>query len=38
VIGPQTGSITTSIEVIAPDTSAIAVIDPDDDEDWRLKV
>ena len=38
VIGPQTGSITTSIDVIAPDTSAIAVVDPDDDEDWRLKV
>jgi hypothetical protein len=38
VIGPQTGSITTSIDVIAPDTSSIAVIDPDDEDDWRLKV
>jgi hypothetical protein len=38
VIGPQTGSITTAIDVIAPDTSSIAVVDPDDDEDWRLKV
>lgn len=38
VIGPETGSITTAIDVIAPDTSAIAVVDPDDDEDWRLKV
>jgi hypothetical protein len=38
VIGPQTGSITTSIDVIAPDTSAIPVVDPDDETDWRLKV
>ncbi len=38
VIGPETGSITTAIDVIAPDTSSIAVVDPDDDEDWRLKV
>jgi hypothetical protein len=38
VIGPQTGSITTSIDVIAPDTSAIPVVDPDDENDWRLKV
>lgn len=38
VIGPQTGSITTSIDVIAPDTSSIAVVDPDDETDWRLNV
>ncbi len=38
VIGPETGSITTSIDVVAPDTSSIAVVDPDDDQDWRLKV
>lgn len=37
VINPPTGS-TTAIDVIAPDTSAIAVVDPDDEEDWRLKV
>ncbi|MGW4930164.1 DUF4032 domain-containing protein [Agromyces sp. NPDC004153] len=37
VIGPPTGS-TTAIDVVAPDTSAIAVVDPDDEEDWRLKV
>jgi hypothetical protein len=24
--------------VIAPDTSAIPVVDPDDENDWRLKV
>ena len=38
VIGPQTGSITTSIDVIAPDTSSIPLVDPDDENDWRLKV
>ncbi|MDQ0893070.1 DUF4032 domain-containing protein [Agromyces ramosus] len=38
VIGPQTGSITTSIDVIAPDTSSVAVVDPDDETDWRLNV
>jgi uncharacterized protein DUF4032 len=37
VIGPPTGS-TTTLDVVAPDTSAIAVVDPDDEEDWRLKV
>ncbi|KRE21219.1 DUF4032 domain-containing protein [Agromyces sp. Soil535] len=37
VIGPPTGS-TTTIDVIPPDTSAIAVVDPDDEQDWRLKV
>ncbi|MEV1131569.1 DUF4032 domain-containing protein [Agromyces sp. NPDC049794] len=38
MIVPSTGSITTAIDVVAPETSAIAVIDPDDEEDWRLKV
>ncbi|WP_448005620.1 DUF4032 domain-containing protein [Agromyces bauzanensis] len=38
VIGPQTGAITTAIDVVAPETSAIAVVDPDDENDWRLKV
>jgi Domain of unknown function (DUF4032) len=37
VIGPATGS-TTTIDVIAPETAAIAVVDPDDEQDWRLKV
>ncbi len=37
VIGPPTGS-TSTLDVIAPETSAIAVVDPDDEEDWRLKV
>ncbi|MFD4420629.1 DUF4032 domain-containing protein [Agromyces sp. NPDC058484] len=38
VIGPPTGSITTSIDVVPPDTSSIAAVDPDDENDWRLKV
>ena len=38
MIGPPTGSITTAIDVVAPDTSSIAVVDPDDETDWRLKV
>jgi len=37
VIGPPTGS-TATLDVVAPETSAIAVVDPDDEEDWRLKV
>jgi len=37
VIGPPTDAITTSLEVV-PETSAIAVVDPDDEGDWRLKV
>ena len=37
VIEPQTGS-TATIDVVAPDTSAIAVVDPDDENDWRLNV
>ena len=36
VLGPPTGS-TSTIEVV-PETSAIAVVDPDDENDWRLKV
>ncbi len=38
VIGPQTGAITTSIEVVPLDTAAVAVVDPDDENDWRAKV
>jgi hypothetical protein len=38
MIGPSTGAITTAIDVVAPETSAIAVVDPDDEDDWRLKV
>ncbi|GAA4377912.1 DUF4032 domain-containing protein [Agromyces bauzanensis] len=38
VIGPGTGAITTAIDVLATETSAIAVVDPDDENDWRLKV
>ena len=37
VIEPQTGS-TATIDVVPPDTSAIAVVDPDDENDWRLNV
>ena len=37
VIGPPTGS-TSTLDVIAPETSAIAVVGVDDEEDWRLKV
>lgn len=37
IIDPPTGAITAAIPV-ALDTSAIAVVDPDDDGDWRLKV
>ncbi|WP_159604977.1 DUF4032 domain-containing protein [Agromyces humi] len=36
VLGPPTGS-TSTIEVV-PETSAIAVVDPDDENDWRLNV
>jgi hypothetical protein len=38
VIGPSTGAITSAIDVIPPDTASIAVVDPDDENDWRLKV
>ncbi|MGI9822492.1 DUF4032 domain-containing protein [Agromyces sp. Marseille-Q5079] len=38
VIGPQTGAITTSIDVVPLDTAAVAVVDPDDENDWRAKV
>lgn len=38
VIGPSTGAITTKIDMVAPETSAIAVVDLDDEDDWRLKV
>ena len=38
VIGPSTGTITTAIDVVPPDTASIAVVDPDDENDWRLKV
>ena len=38
VIGPPTDAITTTLDVVAPETSAIAVVDPDDEGDWRLKV
>jgi hypothetical protein len=38
VIGPQTGAITTSIDVVPLDTSAVAVVDPDDENDWRANV
>ncbi|WP_395245959.1 DUF4032 domain-containing protein [Agromyces sp. MMS24-K17] len=36
IIDPPTGTITAAIPVL--DTSAIAVVDPDDAGDWRLKV
>ncbi|UIP59284.1 hypothetical protein DSM26151_21880 [Agromyces marinus] len=38
VIGPPTEAMTAALPAIAPDTSAVPVHDPDDDEDWRLKV
>jgi hypothetical protein len=38
VIASDSGAITTSMDVVPPDTSAIAVVDPDDENDWRLKV
>ena len=38
VIGPPTGAVTTAIDVIPPDTASIAVVDPDDENDWRLNV
>lgn len=38
VIGPSTDTITTAIDVVPPDTASIAVVDPDDENDWRLKV
>ncbi len=37
VIGPQTGS-TTAIDIIPPETAAIPLVHPDDEEDWRIKV
>ncbi|QAY73303.1 DUF4032 domain-containing protein [Agromyces protaetiae] len=36
MIDPPTGAITAAMPVI--ETSAIAVVDPDDEGDWRLKV
>ncbi len=38
VIGPQTGTITMAIDVVPTETAAISAIDPDDHNDWRLKV
>jgi hypothetical protein len=38
VIGPATGTITTAIDVIPPDTASIPIVDPDDENDWRLNV
>lgn len=37
VIGPPTDAFTAAIEVV-PDTASVAVVDPDDEGDWRLKV
>ena len=37
MIAPDAGTVTMSIEV-PPDTSAVAVVDPDDENDWRLNV
>ncbi|MFC9920037.1 DUF4032 domain-containing protein [Agromyces binzhouensis] len=38
VIGPPTEAITAELPAVAPDTAAVAVHDPDDEGDWRLKV
>ncbi|MFF2271330.1 DUF4032 domain-containing protein [Agromyces sp. NPDC058136] len=38
MIDPPTGALTAAIEVVPTETQAISAIDPDDDEDWRLKV
>ncbi len=37
VIGPPTDAFTAAIEVV-PDTASVAVVDPDDEQDWRLNV
>ncbi|WP_022889893.1 DUF4032 domain-containing protein [Agromyces italicus] len=38
MIDPPTGSLTAAIEVVPTETAAISAIDPDDEDDWRLKV
>ena len=38
IIAPDSGALTESIDVMPPDTSAVAVVDPDDENDWRLNV
>lgn len=38
MIDPPTGSLTAAIEVVPTETAAMSAVDPDDDEDWRLKV
>ncbi len=38
MIAPDSGSLTASIDVVPPDTSAVAVVDPDDENDWRANV
>ncbi|MCD5346418.1 DUF4032 domain-containing protein [Agromyces sp. H3Y2-19a] len=38
VIDPPTGSITAAMDVVPTETAAISAIDPDDEDDWRLKV
>ncbi|GAA1786019.1 DUF4032 domain-containing protein [Agromyces lapidis] len=38
MIDPPTGSVTAVIEVVPTETAAMSAVDPDDDDDWRLKV
>ncbi|MFF2275314.1 DUF4032 domain-containing protein [Agromyces sp. NPDC058126] len=38
MIDPPTGSLTAAIEVVPTETAAMSAVDPDDDDDWRLKV
>ncbi|MFF2494558.1 DUF4032 domain-containing protein [Agromyces sp. NPDC058064] len=38
MIDPPTGSLTAAIEVVPTETAAMRAIDPDDEDDWRLKV
>ena len=38
MIGPPTGSITASLDIVPTETAAISAIDPDDENDWRLNV
>ncbi|MFF2387597.1 DUF4032 domain-containing protein [Agromyces sp. NPDC058104] len=38
MIDPPTGSLTAAIEVVPTETAAMSAIDPDDEDDWRLKV
>ncbi len=38
MIAPDSGALTESIDVMPPDTSSVAVVDPDDENDWRLNV